>query len=312
MHGWALSGAFYPLLLGQILVASARLDAKELRAIAATMDAVAPHDVVWTTTSRAAAGMALLAEGDAGQAIPLLLQVASGTQQLDRLMMVRGFTLGLYSDLLLGRGEPRRVLTLLSDRASPPGHAVCFDMQRAAAYLLIGEPRQALATTDGCMHLGTDHCLRTVPPILLRRAIAHARLGHDQRADEDFEAAFRLVSASGSRTPMLTLSPDELADLTDRLQARRPELAAATAVFRERLRALPPVDLSRPLLPRLTEREARLAHQLRTNATFAEIAASLHVSVHTIKTQSRTLYAKLEVRSREDALGALERAGFFD
>lgn len=311
-NGWAPSAAFYPLLLGRILLASARLNAASLEEIAVTLGEVAPDDVVWRTTRTAAEGMALLTRGDAGRAIPLLLAVANSTEQLETLMMIRGFTLGLYADLLLGRGQPRRVLTLLEGRESPRGHAICFDMQRAAAYLLIGDPRRALVTTEGCVHLGTAHCLRTVPPILLRRAIAEDRLGHARLADESFEAGFHLVSASGSLTPMLTLPPAELSRLADRLEERRPDLSASVAAFRARLQVLPPVDLERAVLPRLTEREARLAARLRDSVTFAALAIELHVSLHTLKSQSRSLYAKLGVGSREEAVAVLERAGFFD
>jgi DNA-binding CsgD family transcriptional regulator len=311
-HGWGVSAAAYPLLLGEILVASARLDHGRLREIAAAMAAVFPDDTVWHITGVAAEAMALLTEGDAGRAIPLLLTVMNGANQPDTLMMVRGFATGLYADLLLARGEPRRVLTMLEGRESPPGHALCVDMQRAAAYLLIGDPRRALTTTDACMRIGTEHCLRTIPPILLRRAIAHDRLGHEQRADEDFEAAFHMLSRSRSLTPMLTLSPAELRGLLDRLDGRRPDLGDTVREFRARLDMLPPVDVERAVLPHLTDRETRLARHLRAEATFAELATELHVSLHTLKSQSRSLYAKLGVRSREEAITVLERAGFFD
>jgi DNA-binding NarL/FixJ family response regulator len=54
----------------------------------------------------------------------------------------------------------------------------------------------------------------------------------------------------------------------------------------------------------LTERESEILALLPTGMTNAEIAAHLYVSVNTVKTQLRALFAKLGVRNRVEAVAA--------
>lgn len=59
----------------------------------------------------------------------------------------------------------------------------------------------------------------------------------------------------------------------------------------------------------LTERESQLLSLLSTGMTNRELAGHLYVSENTVKTQLKTLYAKLEVRNRAQA-AAFAREGF--
>lgn len=59
--------------------------------------------------------------------------------------------------------------------------------------------------------------------------------------------------------------------------------------------------------PVLTAAEQRVLSALTTTATIADIADALGVSVNTVKTQLRSLYRKLEVTSRIEAIAAGER-----
>jgi DNA-binding NarL/FixJ family response regulator len=54
----------------------------------------------------------------------------------------------------------------------------------------------------------------------------------------------------------------------------------------------------------LTVRESEILALLPTGMTNSEIAAHLHVSVNTVKTQLRGLFSKLEVRNRVEAVAA--------
>jgi LuxR family maltose regulon positive regulatory protein len=55
-------------------------------------------------------------------------------------------------------------------------------------------------------------------------------------------------------------------------------------------------------VPSLTDREVEVLHRLATMLTAADIAAELYVSVNTIKAHQRSIYAKLDVSSRRDAV----------
>ncbi len=57
---------------------------------------------------------------------------------------------------------------------------------------------------------------------------------------------------------------------------------------------------------KLTHRERELLGFLRTTMTAQEIADALHLSLATVKTHQRTLYRKLGVHNRRDALRAAQ------
>ncbi|MCZ7528616.1 MAG: LuxR C-terminal-related transcriptional regulator [Acidimicrobiia bacterium] len=62
----------------------------------------------------------------------------------------------------------------------------------------------------------------------------------------------------------------------------------------------------------LTTAELRVLHYLPTNLTLAEIGTRLYVSRYTIKTHCESIYRKLEVGSRSDAVEAARRIGLLD
>jgi len=59
---------------------------------------------------------------------------------------------------------------------------------------------------------------------------------------------------------------------------------------------------SEPLLEPLTEGESRVLRYLSTNLSKREIAQELYVSVHTIKTHMKPIYAKLDAHNRLEAV----------
>ena len=62
----------------------------------------------------------------------------------------------------------------------------------------------------------------------------------------------------------------------------------------------------------LTNAELRLLAYLPTHLTFREIAERMHLSPHTVKTQTMSIYGKLEVSSRRAALERAVSSGLLD
>lgn len=60
---------------------------------------------------------------------------------------------------------------------------------------------------------------------------------------------------------------------------------------------------------RLTEREIAVLRLLRGSLTLPEIAAELELSPNTIKTHTRTMYRKLGVHNRRDAISQGQETG---
>lgn len=310
VHAWPTGPYLFGLLLAEAILASAVFDIPRLREVSAEMAASGPEQPQWVAAARTMEALAFLLEGDTDATIAHLLPVLRSAPP-GLLEMIRGFALILNTDALLSRGEAYRTLSLLRDEVAPPSHVLCFASQRASAHLLLNEDRQVLIDTDECIALGSRHCNRTWAPVLLRRAIALDRLGHIAAADEHFAEAVHLVGPCGILVPFLTLPQLPLRRLLDRFEAAHPA-GPRIDELRTQLERMPPVDLDRSVLPKLTDREALVAERLRGDASVAAIAAALHVSPNTVKTQLRSLYRKLEVNTRDDAVSALQEHGFYD
>lgn len=301
--------AAYPLLLGEALLGWAMLDEEALNRVADDLRSIGGDDVLWRSAAALAEAMALLARDDTASAIPLLLSVLSSTAEPGVLALVRGLALSVYAEVLLARGEDRRALASLMSQQSTPSHTICFAVQRSSAFIMLGDPRAALAETEECLGLGTDHCVRTLPAVLLRRAVALEQLGRTAAADAAFDEAIVLIVEAGSRSPLLAMPFDVVDVLLARRDVRRPADRSMTDAVRSRWAGLPGLEARKAPVARLTARERQVAELLPSGATLAAIATSLHVSPNTVKTQTRAIYAKLGVRSRAEAIAALGAAG---
>lgn len=142
----------------------------------------------------------------------------------------------------------------------------------------------------------------------------------------DHDRAFRLLgradtSTTGDRLTRLTLEAvllrrlgrdEDAVTVARRADAlvRNAELITPLVLLPASERDLFTVDLPRlpggleevAPAPRLTERELVVLRQLFETARVEDIAARLHVSANTVKSQRRSLYRKLGATTREEAL----------
>ena len=310
-NGWNLLDTDYDLALAEVLLAAAGFDADRLARAASLLRAIAPRDPYVQHAASTADAIARIIDGDLVAGAAALRAVIGGSAAHLSHRVVRELALSVLADVTLAQRGARRALSLLDGHASASSHAVCFDAQRAAAHLALGDDRAALDATDGCLELGSEHCPRTLASVLVRRAVARERLGQSDAADDLFDEGCALaLHASDSIAPFVTVPQAVLADLFERLGRRRPNLDDRIASVRERLHRWHP-DAPAPTLPALTPRESSVALALRGGTTYAEIADSFVVSINTVKSQMRSLFAKLGVSTREDAVDLLERHGFY-
>ncbi len=107
----------------------------------------------------------------------------------------------------------------------------------------------------------------------------------------------------------LTLAKALLAEIDD-IFDRRPDLgvlAEQTEVLRDELAAMPMLDFGKG--SNLTAAEMRLMPFLPTHLSFREIGDRLHLSRNTIKTQAISVYRKLGVSTRGEAIEEAVRLG---
>ena len=104
-----------------------------------------------------------------------------------------------------------------------------------------------------------------------------------------------------------------LLDAADEILRRVPELGALTGVARDlRSRAAALAASSHRDDSGLTAAELRLLPHLTTHLSFREIGELLFVSRNTVKTQAISVYRKLGVSSRSDAIAQACELGLVD
>lgn len=309
--GWAEEESSYLLLLADSLVAAARMDHLRLRGVARELERVHPTDPYSRYSARAIDAMGRLIHGEHAAGLAACQQLLHGSERSMSHRFIRDFLLCIRSDILLAQGQYAESLASLSTAESPEGHGICFAMQRGGALLLLGREREMLAETEACAASDADHCLRTLTPLLLRRAIAFHRLGDDRRAAQSMESALLLIAHTGnSMTPFIMLPPEECAELVDAAVCTHPELAETAAYIRTALASVgAPVEAPRLAdhLHGFTPTERALAELLLTPAGLADIARTRGVSLNTVKSQVRSIYVKLGVGARSAAVVELRR-----
>ena len=75
------------------------------------------------------------------------------------------------------------------------------------------------------------------------------------------------------------------------------------------LRHTEPTGASEPLPDPLSERELHVLRLLATGLTGPEIARELYVSLNTMRTHTKHIFAKLDVNTRPDAVRRAEALG---
>jgi LuxR family transcriptional regulator, maltose regulon positive regulatory protein len=131
---------------------------------------------------------------------------------------------------------------------------------------------------------------------LLLDALARTRLGEREPAEGSVERALDLAEAEG--LAWIWLAVEGARDLVAAHPVHRTQHAAFLGALRDLLEGGAPRELDEPL----NERELTVLRFLPTNLSAAEIGSELFLSVNTVKTHMRKLYAKLDVHTRAEAV----------
>ena len=200
-------------------------------------------------------------------------------------------------------GEARASLAVIDDdlaNTSEIGNA------RAVIHLADGAPAQALGALQGVVD-GTAPVTpvigyATVVEAHLLAGLAHRQLGDQHAANEAAERALALAEPDQLVLPFAMTGSREL------LEAMPQHATAHAALLTDILdliRGASPArggQSSSPETPRLTPGELRVLRYLPTNLSRPAIASELSVSVHTVNTHIRNIYAKLGAQNRSSAV----------
>lgn len=242
-------------------------------------------------------------------------------------LLVCGMAARLRDDTAAAARDLDECLHLARESGARPA-AILVLAELAVQAERAGLPVRARAAIAECTALG-DESLRAYPHAAVSLAVRAALAARDGRRDEArglFDAASGRLPLVGAALPWMgvrmrlalaragtALGETEAADALlrecdDLLRA----LGGAPALEREAtelagaLQRLPPQRTGASLL---TPAERRLLPLLPTRLTFEEIGGRFHLSKNTIKTQAMSLYRKLGVSSRTDAVRHADSLG---
>jgi LuxR family transcriptional regulator, maltose regulon positive regulatory protein len=180
----------------------------------------------------------------------------------------------------------------------------------ASVHLADGDPQAAVDALAPVLD-GSAPVVHTFSVIqaLLLDAIARDQLGETQAAESDIEGALELAEPDALIFPFVMTPPR---DLLERHPRHR---TAHAALLQDILDVLAgsslPARAGEPQEPRgdLSEGELRVLGYLPSNLSAPEIGNELYLSLHTVKTHMRHIYAKLGVHRRTEAVDRARELG---
>jgi LuxR family maltose regulon positive regulatory protein len=197
-------------------------------------------------------------------------------------------------------GEARAALAALDDQQASSG-----EIRNALAVICLAEddPAAALAAVADVLD-GTAPVLGyvTVVEAHLLAGLAHRELGDQRSANE---AAERALALAESDRLVLPFAMTGSAGLLEALPRHQTAHAALLAGILDVLHGASPAARQQSAPPpagELSPGELRVLRYLPTNLSRPEIAGELSVSLNTVSTHLRSIYAKLQVRDRSSAV----------
>jgi LuxR family maltose regulon positive regulatory protein len=197
-------------------------------------------------------------------------------------------------------GEARAALAALDDEQASSG-----EIRNALAVICLAEgaPAAALAAVADVLD-GTAPVVGyvTVMEAHLLAGLAHCELGDQRAASQEAERALALAESDRLVLPFAMTGSARLLEALPRHQTAH---AALLADILDVLHSSSPAADEQSSLPpaeELSPGELRVLRYLPTNLSRPEIAGELSVSLNTVSTHLRSIYAKLQVRDRSSAV----------
>ena len=173
---------------------------------------------------------------------------------------------------------------------------------RAAICLAEGDPAAALAAVQDVLSgIAPAVGYVTVVEAHLLAALAHRELGDQRAAAAAAESALALSEADRLILPFAMTAPLELLEAMPRHQTAHAALLADILDVMRGSSVAPRDDIAGDT-ERLSPSELRVLRYLPTNLSRPEIASELSVSVNTVNTHIRNIYAKLQAQDRSSAV----------
>jgi LuxR family maltose regulon positive regulatory protein len=203
-------------------------------------------------------------------------------------------------------GEARALLAALDDERASSGE---IRNARAVIRLAEGDPAAALGAVadvlDGTAPvIAPRRCVGygTVVEAHLLAGLAHRALGDQRAANNAVERALALAEPDRLVLPFAMTGARELLAALPRHQTAHAALLADILDVMHGASPTANEQSSLPPIEQLSPGELRVLRYLPTNLSRPEIAGELSVSVNTVNTHIRSIYAKLQASDRSAAV----------
>jgi LuxR family maltose regulon positive regulatory protein len=196
--------------------------------------------------------------------------------------------------------EARGYLAALDDERANSGE---IGNARAVICLMEGNPAAALAAVQDVLD-GTAPVIGyvTVVETQLIAGLAHRQLGDQRAANQAAERALGLAEPDRLVLPFAMTGSAELLEALPRHQTAHAALLTDILDVVHGSSLAPQDQSASPQTEELSPAELRVLRYLPTNLSRPEIASELSVSVNTVNTHVRNIYAKLQARDRSSAV----------
>ncbi len=240
----------------------------------------------------------LLARGRINKAVALVRSLAAQTSGRDQPAGARRRMTRVQVEALVAQGLPDAALDHIraaaEDSPSPELTVVA-----GLVDLALGRPARAEAKVSAVRESSGDHVAAVEAWLVTALAAEHDR--DDHRALAALESALTLAEAEDIRQPFFVSGSGRVEALLQHRQRLCRDGRFAETIL-SRLDTTPGTSAPSPLTRAPTDRERVVLSHMATLETNDEIAASLFVSINTVKAHTRSIYRKLEVSNRREAI----------
>jgi LuxR family transcriptional regulator, maltose regulon positive regulatory protein len=193
------------------------------------------------------------------------------------------------------------------DRAN--GNRTDILLTSAKILLADGDSRAALSQAEGCLtDTVADATRRDQVSALVLSAIARRRLGQADQATDQLGYALTLAEPHREYRPFLDGGSAARSALAVLIRPASQGAATAARIL-QRFDTRPTRPADAPAAVPLTGSELAVLRFLPTHMTNQEIAEALFLSINTVKTHLRSVYRKLGVTTRRQAITTAARLG---
>ena len=215
--------------------------------------------------------------------------------------LLAGWSQAIRAEACMALGKPYEAPHGGDATAGLTGFATgLHQIVKVKAQLAMNDPAATLKALDFPGLFGEYRSLAAEAAIL--EAIARGQLRQDALAADDFERAVVLAEPIGLRRPYVGGNGQIASHLSRFRHLHDDQSAFAIELASLRSDGLTAAVPRPPVVQPLTDREMAVLKYLPTMLKSSEIAADLFVSVNTVKTHQRSIYRKLGVATRREAV----------